>query len=114
MCMFPLLLLPFDRTWAYILSMNEHDHIQFDTTLHIRSSLIGEDVAQPYIENRPHYSDAIMGAIASQITSLTIVYSTVYSDADQIKHQSSPVSRKMFPFDDVMMPNFPNVVIQEF
>ena len=30
-----------------------------------------------------------MGAIASQITSLTIVYSTVYSDADQGKHQSS-------------------------
>ena len=27
-----------------------------------------------------------MGAIASQITSLTIVYSTVYSDADQCKH----------------------------
>ena len=31
----------------------------------------------------------IMGAIASQITSLTIVYSTVYSGADQRKHQSS-------------------------
>ena len=30
-----------------------------------------------------------MGAIASQITSLTIVYWTVYSDADQRKHQSS-------------------------
>ena len=30
-----------------------------------------------------------MGAIVSQITSLTIVYSTVYSDADQRKHQSS-------------------------
>ena len=30
-----------------------------------------------------------MGAIASQITSLTIVYSTVYSGADQRKHQSS-------------------------
>ena len=30
-----------------------------------------------------------MGAVASQITSLTIVYSTVYSDADQRKHQSS-------------------------
>ena len=60
---------------------------------------------------------------ASQITSLTIVYSTVYSDADQRKHQSSaslafvrgihrgpvnsphkwPVTRKMFPFDDVIM-----------
>ena len=64
-----------------------------------------------------------MGAIASQITSLTIVYSTVYSSADQRKHQSSallafvwrlhrgpvnsphkwPVTRKMFPFDDVIM-----------
>ena len=30
-----------------------------------------------------------MGTIASQITSLTIVYSTVYSGADQSKHQSS-------------------------
>ena len=64
-----------------------------------------------------------MGAIASQITSLTIVYSTFYSEADQRKHQSSaslafvrgiqwgpvnsphkcPVTRKMFPFDDVIM-----------
>ena len=70
-----------------------------------------------------HYNDVIMGAIASQITSLTIVFSTVYSDTDQRKHQSSaslafvcgihrrpvnsphkgPVTRKMFPFDDVMM-----------
>ena len=67
--------------------------------------------------------DVIMGAIASQINSLTIVYSTVYSDADQRKHESSawlafvwginrgsvnsphkwPVTRKMFPFDDVIM-----------
>ena len=64
-----------------------------------------------------------MSAIASQITSLMIVYSIVYSDADQRKHQSSaslafvrgihrgpvnspqkwPVTRKMFPFDDVIM-----------
>ena len=36
-----------------------------------------------------HYGDVIIGAIASQITSLAIVYSTVYSDADQRKHQSS-------------------------
>ena len=36
-----------------------------------------------------HYNDVIMGAIAPQITSLTIVYSTLYSDADQRKHQSS-------------------------
>ena len=71
----------------------------------------------------PHYGDVIIGAIASQIISLTIVYSTLYSDADQRKHQSSaslafvlgihrwpvnspqkgPVTRKMFPFDDVIM-----------
>ena len=37
----------------------------------------------------PHYNDVIMGTIASQITSLTIVYSIVYSNADQRKHQSS-------------------------
>ena len=36
-----------------------------------------------------HYSDVIWGAIASQITSLTIVYSTVCSGVDQRKHQSS-------------------------
>ena len=67
-----------------------------------------------------HYDDVIMTTIASQITSLTSVYSTAYSDADQRKHQSSaslafvspgpvnsphkgPVTRKMFPFDDVIM-----------
>ena len=64
-----------------------------------------------------------MSAIASPITSLTTVYSTVYSGADQRKPQSSaslafvrgihrwpvnsphkgPVTRKMFPFDDVIM-----------
>ena len=66
-----------------------------------------------------------MSAMASQITRLTIVYSTVYPGADQRKHQSSaslafvggihrwpvnsphkgPVTRKMFPFDDVIMVN---------
>ena len=70
-----------------------------------------------------HYDDVIMGVMASQITSLTIAYWTVYSGADQSKHQSStslafvreihrgpvnsshkwPVTRKMFPFDDVIM-----------
>ena len=36
-----------------------------------------------------HYTDVIMTTMVSQITSLTVVYSTVYSDADQRKHQSS-------------------------
>ena len=57
------------------------------------------------------YSDVIMGAMASQITSLTIVYSTVYSGVDQRKHQS-PASlafvwgihrSQMFSFDDVIV-----------
>ena len=45
-----------------------------------------------YIQHRwgnAHYHDVIMDPIASQITSLTIVYSIVYSDADERKHQSS-------------------------
>ena len=41
------------------------------------------------IDTTTHYSDVIMGAMASQITSLTIVCSTVYSGADQRKQQSS-------------------------
>ena len=36
-----------------------------------------------------HYGDVMMSAMASHITSLTIAYSTVYSGADQRKHESS-------------------------
>ena len=69
-----------------------------------------------------HHIDVI-DAMASQITSLMIVYTTVYSGPDQRKHQSSaslafmrgihrrpvnsphkgPVTRKMFQFDDVIV-----------
>ena len=46
--------------------------------------------ARIYVEKfSVHYSDVIMGMIGSKITSPTIVYSTVYSDTDQRKHQSS-------------------------
>ena len=41
------------------------------------------------IAQSSHYNDVMMTTIASQITSLTVVCSTVYSDADQRKHQSS-------------------------
>ena len=43
----------------------------------------------PFKKIHLHYIDIIMTTMASQITSLTVVYSTVYSDADQRKHQSS-------------------------
>ena len=49
--------------------------------------LVSESSCLVYLNQ--HYNDVIMGAIAFQITSLTIVYSIVYSDADQRKHQSS-------------------------
>ena len=70
-----------------------------------------------------HYNDVIMGSMAFQITSLAVVYSTVYSGTDQRHHQRSatlalvrgihrwsvnshhkwPVTRKRFPSDDVIM-----------
>ena len=40
-------------------------------------------------QNTFHYNDAIMSAMSSQITSLTIVYSSVYSGTIQRKHQNS-------------------------
>ena len=46
----------------------------------------GDLIIQVVIE---HYIDVIMGAIASQINSLATVFTTVYSDANHRKHQSS-------------------------
>ena len=76
-----------------------------------------------HLKQLPHYGDVIIGTMGSHITCPTIVYSTVYSGADQRKHQSSaslafvrgihrrpvnslhkcPVTRKMLPFDDIIM-----------
>ena len=42
-----------------------------------------------YIPPDRHYSNVIMSVKASQLTIVTIVYSTVYSGAGQRKHQSS-------------------------
>ena len=52
-------------------------------------SLTGDWSLCIHVKTAPHYNYVITGTVASQITSLTIVYSTVYSDADQRKHQSS-------------------------
>ena len=104
-----------ERWTVYFHSCNRHSY-QFNSSCcsllcAIHLSLLVRD-----------YDDVVMGAMAAQITSLAIVYSTVYSGADQRKHQSSaslafvwgihrgpvnsphkwPVTRKMFPFDDVI------------
>ena len=105
-------------------------YIKFNSNLPGANELILEDMVKDgcyqtkTTHNKAwHYSDVIMGTMASQITNLTIVYSTIYSDTAQRKHQSStsmafvkgihrrrvnsphkrPVTRKMFPFDDIIM-----------
>ena len=70
-----------------------------------------------------HYNAVIMNTMTSETTSVSIIYSTINSGADQRKHQSSaslafvrgihrspvnsphkgPVTRKMFPSDNVIM-----------
>ena len=74
-------------------------------------------------KGKSHYRDGIMSAMASQITGVSMVCSTICSGVDQRKHQSSAslafvrvihrspvnsphkglVTRKMFPFHDVIM-----------
>ena len=69
------------------------------------------------------YREVMMSTMPSQITNISIVCSTVYSGTNQRKHQSlaslafargihrstvdcshnGPVTRKMFPLDDVIM-----------
>ena len=86
---------------------------------HLRTKMVSWDLRW----SQSHYDDVTMSGMASQITSLRIVYSTVYPGPDQRKHQSPaslafvreihrgpvnfphkwPVTRKMFPFDDVIM-----------
>ena len=76
---------------------------------------------QTYLKDRQsqHYIDVIMTTMASQITSLTVVYSTVKSKKTSKLRvtglcvgnspgpvnspHKGPVTRKMFPFDDVIM-----------
>ena len=90
-----------------------------DGKYHLYSYLVAaKNKRAPLLSNIKLYP-----SIASQITSFTIVYWTVYSDAYQRKHQSSaslafvrgihrgpvnsphkwPVTWKMFPFDDIIM-----------
>ena len=105
------------RIFAHATTAQLSWHVQNCDPIGLLFGMAGQHV---FLE---HYSEVIMITIASQITSLTIVYSIVYSDADQRKHQSSaslafvreihrwpvnsshkrPVTGKMFPFDDVIM-----------
>ena len=106
--------------WSYDYLPSELNKFsrRYKTGIYKTTKYLCEDLYFGY-----HYNDVIMSAMAYQITSLTIVYSIVYSGADQRKNQSfasqafvcgihrwpmnslhkGPVTRKMFPFDDVIM-----------
>ena len=107
----------------YRVVLADHSLTQIERTKCILLHINGIQVLSLRIINVLHYNDRIMTATATQITSVSIVCSTIGSDADQRKRQSSaslafvrgihrwpvnsphkrPVTRKMFPFDDVII-----------
>ena len=78
-----------------------------------------------------YYNDVIMSAMASQITGLVIIYSTIYSrrrskktsklpitgpcarnsPTSEFPHKS-PVTQTMFPFDDVIMKHWQSLALK--
>ena len=114
------------KYWTVFSILNKYD-VRFDC-IDKRYNKLCNDKRLLYLipflqKSVEHYDDVIMTMLASQITSLTVVYSIVYSGVNQRKPQSSaslafvreiyrgpvnfphkwPVTRKMFPFDDVIM-----------
>ena len=96
----------------------------------LSSTIIAKNMCAQFVECHRHIvllhihnSDVTMSVMASQIASVSIVCPTVCTGANQRKHQSfvslvfvrgihrwpvdspykRPVTRKMFPFDDVIM-----------
>ena len=68
----------------------KHIHVSIYLSCHfVLASMCWYGLSPTTIIHHTHYNDVIMTTIASQITSLMAVYSTVYSDANQRKHQSS-------------------------
>ena len=57
---------------------------QITATRNLVATKVVRHAGQSSVDN---YNDAIMGAMASQITSLASVYSTVYTGTDQRKHE---------------------------
>ena len=115
----------FENKKKYFHLIAIYDSVQTKQMLFICNGLniLTDDIVVYLSHTRSYYDDVIMGMMASLITSRTIVYSTVCSDANQRKHQSSaplafvrgihrgpgnsphkwPVTRKMSPFDDIIM-----------
>ena len=105
----------------YHAATQHYEPLLVDKKYHITSVFIS--ITENISVHNQHYSDVIMSAMASQNIGVPIVFSTVCLGADHRKRQSSaslafvreihrwpvnsphegPVTRKMFPFDDVIM-----------
>ena len=94
--------------------------IEYSRGAHHHWQPLKRETTPPMQLPRGPYSDVMMGAVASQITGISVVCLTVCSGTGQRKHQSSaslvlwgectghsphkgPVTREVFPFDDVIM-----------
>ena len=106
-------------------------HIQVVVCLMPADELCASTSAVAVVKiNWCHNNDIIMGMMGSQITGVSIVYSTIGSGADRRKHQSSPwlafvrgihqwlvnsphkgpVTQKMFPFGEVSWQDICSIV----
>ena len=84
--------------WDAVMLMWRHSNVNYVTATWVPGAAVLWNLPAPDIQmnfigyiyhDGVHYIGLIITTIASQITSLTVVYSTVYSDADQRKQQSS-------------------------
>ena len=124
---------PFDVNYSVPAADNYNDHYcnlqycaELERTLpnvYCKRKLREHSCCQSFLIHVKYVINITMSAMASRITSLTLVCSNIYSGADQRKNQSSaslafvrgihrwpvnsthegPATWKMFPFDDVML-----------
>ena len=111
--------LSFPRSWD---AANQENFVKMTIFLY-QWTMTTNSLLYPVNSEMDHYSDVMMSAMATEITGVLIVCSAVCSGVDQRKYQSSmtlafmraihqrpvdsphkwPVTRKMFPFDEVIL-----------
>ena len=102
--MYHLYLVTFPADWSYVLLNITGLENECETVLYFNGNSYTDKLVKRHanietgswlrqvrerINVHGHYDDVIMSAMASQITSLVIVYSTVYSGTYRRNHQSS-------------------------
>ena len=113
-----------ERKWFKIQNFSTKSAFEYVVIQFVQPSMYAHDQAIKSSNRRStHYDDVIMTTLASQITSLAIVYLIVYSGVDQRKKSKlrvtglcvgnspgpvnsphkGPVARKFFPINDVIM-----------